>query len=151
MKFFLGGAPTSVCHFFHLSIHPSIHPFVHPSLSIRLCPSVMHHISGTVHYLTIIFDTRVKWWYLQKKIYFFLILIFWAVWGLKEQKIAQNEKKQLDLSRAKSQEQYCIWSWFLVNVFKMMISPGAFFLFFEVFIFRAVRGVKEKKISQNEK
>ena len=43
-----------------------------------------------------------------KKVYFFLVLIFWAVRGLKEQKIAQNEKNQLDLSRAKAQEQYCI-------------------------------------------
>ena len=33
--------------------------------------------------------TCVKWWYLQG---FFLILIFWAVRGLKGQKVAENEK-----------------------------------------------------------
>ena len=38
---------------------------------------------------------------------FFLILIFWAARGVKEQKIAQNEK-QLHLSQAISQEQYII-------------------------------------------
>ena len=38
---FLGGAPTSICHFFHPSV--------------RL--SVTHHISGTIHHLMIIFGT----------------------------------------------------------------------------------------------
>ena len=38
---FLGGAPTSMCHFFRPSI----------------CPSVAQHISGTVHHLIIIFGT----------------------------------------------------------------------------------------------
>ena len=39
---------------------------------------------------------------------FFLIFIFWAVRGLKGQKIAQNEKKKLHMSHAISQEQYSI-------------------------------------------
>ena len=42
-SFFLGGASTSICHFFCSSI----------------CPSVVHHISGTVHHLIIIFGTHV--------------------------------------------------------------------------------------------
>ena len=134
----------------------SVFPFVRPSVHPSICPSVCLSIRCASH-LRNCTSSNYNFWYTckmmisPKKVYFFLVLIFWAVRGLKEQKIAQNEKNQLDLSRAKSQEQYCIWSWFLVNVFKMMISPGAFFLFFEVFIFRAVRGVKEKKISQNEK
>ena len=33
----------------------------------------------------------------------------------------------------------------------MMISPGIFFHFFEIFIFHAVMGVKGQKIAQNEK
>ena len=41
---FLGGAPTSIYHFFRL---PSV------------CPSVAHHISGTVHHVIIIFGTYV--------------------------------------------------------------------------------------------
>ena len=54
----LGGAPTSICHFFHpsicssicLSINPTAHPFLCPSI----CP---HHISGTIHYVIIVFCT----------------------------------------------------------------------------------------------
>ena len=42
---FLGGAPTSTCHFFCLSVHRFV------------CPSVMQHISGTLHHLIIIFGT----------------------------------------------------------------------------------------------
>ena len=46
-----------------------------------------------------------------------------------------------------SQERYSIWSWFLVHLCKMMISPGAFFFFhfFKILIFRAVRRVKGQK------
>ena len=70
----------------------------------------------------------------------------------KRAKIAQNEeKKQLHLSHAISQEQYSKLSWFLVHLFKMMISPGIFFNFFEIFIFWAIMGVKGQKIAQNEK
>ena len=47
---------------------------------------------------------------------------------VKGQKTAQNEK-QLHLSHAISQEKYSIWSWFLVHLCKVMISPGFFFFF----------------------
>ena len=40
--------------------------------------------------------------------HFFKILIFWAYRGVKRQKMAQNEKLQLHLSRAIFQEQYRI-------------------------------------------
>ena len=41
--------------------------------------------------------TCVKWWYLQVflSLFFFEIFIFWVVRGLKEQKIAQDDKKNL--------------------------------------------------------
>ena len=45
----LGGAPTSIYHFFRPSVRLSIRPSVHLS--------AMHHISGTVHHLIIIFGT----------------------------------------------------------------------------------------------
>ena len=51
-------------------------------------PSVAHHISGTVHHL--------------------IIFIFWAVRGVKGQKIAQNEKQQLHPPRATSREHYSL-------------------------------------------
>ena len=41
-------------------------------------------------------------------LYFSEIFIFWAAMGLKGQKMAQNEKKQLHLSRGICQEQYSI-------------------------------------------
>ena len=40
--------------------------------------------------------------------HFFEIFIFGAIRGVKVQKIAQNEKQQLRLSRTISQEQYSI-------------------------------------------
>ena len=40
---FLGGGPTSMCHFFWSSIYPS----------------VAHHISGTAHHLIILFGTHM--------------------------------------------------------------------------------------------
>ena len=49
--------------------------------------------------------------------------------GVKGQKIVQNEKKQLHPSHAISQEQYSIWSLFLVHLCKMIVSPGVFYNF----------------------
>ena len=81
---FLGGAPTSIFHFFHLSV----------------CLSVVHLISGTRTSSDHNFwYAYLKWWYLQAFFFFFFffifffILIFWALLPLvKRQKIAQNEK-----------------------------------------------------------
>ena len=62
---------------------------------------------------------------------FFKILIFW-----------------LFSSHIIPQEQYSIWSWFLVHYCKMMISPGIFLIFFLNLIFQANREVKGQKIAQ---
>ena len=51
------------------------------------------------------------------------------------------------LSRAISQEQYSIWSWFLVYLCKMMF----FFNFFKILIFWVVSVVKGQKMVQNYK
>ena len=64
---FLGGAPTSICLF-------------------SICSFITHHISGTIHHLIIVFGT------LQVFFSFFLILIFWAVRGVKGQKLALQTK-----------------------------------------------------------
>ena len=70
----------------------------------------------------------------------------------KVQKIAQNEKYQLHLSHTISQEQYSLWSWFLVHLCKLMMSPVFFFyIYIYISIFWAVRGVRGQKIGQNEK
>ena len=72
----------------------------------------------------------------------------------KRAKIAPNEKELYPCTI--SQKQYSIWSWGLVQLCKMMISWGVFFIFFEIFIFCAVRGGGGgeggwQKIAQNEK
>ena len=98
---------------------------VFPSVPLSVHPSVVHHISVTIHHLIIIFGTHVKWWGLQAFFSFFEILIFWAVRRVKGHQVAQNEKQQLHSSCTISQEQYSI-SWFLVHLCKMMIYPGVF-------------------------
>ena len=56
------------------------------------------------------------------------------------------------MPHAISQEQYSIWSCFLLHYCKMMISPGGFFIFFFfILIFQAVREVKRQKIVQDYK
>ena len=102
--FFLGGAPTSICHLFRPFVLPSIHPSVH--LSSR----ALHTISQELHDLIKIFGTRVKWWYPRvffffSFFFFFLVFICQVIRGIKGQIIAQNEKQQLHRSCAISQEQ----------------------------------------------
>ena len=46
---FLGGASTSICHFFHLSVR----------LSVRSSVAHQSQVSGTVHHLIIIFGTHI--------------------------------------------------------------------------------------------
>ena len=64
--------------------------------------------------------TCVKWWYLQ--------VFFWAVTGLKEQKIAQNDNKIVSVTFHISGSIHPL-IWFLVQKCKMMISPDASFIF----------------------
>ena len=58
--------------------------------------------------------------------HFFKILILRVVEGTKVQKITQNDKK-FCLSHVISQEPFIIWSSFMVDMCKKIISPGAFF------------------------
>ena len=83
--FFLGGAPASICHFF---VCPSICLFVRPSICRAL---YFRNRASCDHYF---WYTCVKWWHIQAffSFFFFLILIFWVVKGVKGQKIAQNKK-----------------------------------------------------------
>ena len=113
----------------------------------------MRYLKNSIAYNHEFWDNCVKWWYIQVFYLFFEIFIFQAVRWVKGQKTAQNEKYKLHVSRIISQEQYSIWSWFLVYLCKIMISPGSLSIFFVfwVFIFWAVMGVKGQKIAQNEK
>ena len=85
--------------------------------------------------------------------FFFLfskILIFWVVRETKGQKVVQNDKK-FCLLRSISQEPYLMWLSFMVHMCKMIISPGVFFHFFKILIFRIVREGKGQKTVQNNK
>ena len=68
LQAFLGGAPTSICHFFHLSI--CFPPY------LRNCTSSNHNF----------WYTCVKWYLLAFFSFFFEILIFWAFRRVKGQK-----------------------------------------------------------------
>ena len=116
-QFFLGRTPTSTSHFFC--------PFVH------LIPYLRSHTLSDYNF-----------WYTCKMMislgfffHFFLILIFCAVMGLHGQKInqRQNEKLQLHLPCAISQEKYSIYHDFCYTcVCKMMVSPYVSFIFFKI-------------------
>ena len=78
---------------------------------------------------------------------FLKILIFWVYRGVKEQKMVRNDKK-LCLSRSISQEPYIIWLSFVVQMCKMITSPGVFFNF-KILVFQVVKGLKGQKMAQN--
>ena len=102
---------------------------------------VVHHISGNIHHVIIIFGTRVKRWYIQVFFHFCKILIFRVIRGVKGKKVAQNEKS----SRAMSQEQCSMWSWFLVRVCKIIVAGGVFVIFSKFCFFELLFGVNGLK------
>ena len=93
----------------------------------------------------------------KKIIYPSVFFIFWKFWifglvvsGVKGQKTVQNDKNFCP-SHSITQEPYIIWFSFVVYMYKMIISPGSFFHFFKILIFRVVRGMKGQKTVQNDK
>ena len=126
-----------------MSLFPSVCP------SIR--PSDAHHISGTVHHIIIYntWYTCVKWGYLQFFKIFWKFWFFWLLGGKRAKKPKMENSNYI--CHAPCQEQYTIWSWFLVLLCKLMTSPDFFLHFFQIYIFWAVKGVKWQKIAQNEK
>ena len=107
----------------------------------------MPYLRNSIAYDHDFWYTCVKWWYLQVLffIYFFYIFIFWTVKG---QKMAQDDKKILQLM---SQEPYIIWLSFMVHLCKLMISLGFFFFFFKILVLWVVWKVKGQKIAENNK
>ena len=80
---------------------------------------------------------------------FFIVLKFWGR-GVKGKSIAQNENNNYFCHMPYLRNSIALWSGFLVHLCKMMISPS-FFIIFDIFIFWAVRAVKEQKMAQNDK
>ena len=119
---FLGEAPTSICYFFH----PSIHLYV--CLPICRTPYLRNGTLSNHNF----WCTCVKWWYLQTFFHFFEILIFWAVRRIKGQKIARNEKWQLHVSHAISQEQLVYDHDFWYTCVKWWYIQWFFFIFLKL-------------------
>ena len=66
--------------------------------------------------------------------------------GIRGQKMTPNDRK-FCLSHFISQEPYIIWLSFMVNLCKMMISPGVFFIFSKFWFSGLLEGSKGKKQS----
>ena len=91
--------------------------------------SIVHHMSGTIHLMIAIYGIHVQ----NDNI---SILILRVVRGIKGQKTTQNDKK-FCLSHLISQEPF-IWSSFMVDICKKIISPSqCFFYFFKMLVFWA--------------
>ena len=56
-KMLLGGAPTSICHFFWWGTH--LYMLLFLSVGLYICLSLVYHISGTIHHVVIIFGTHL--------------------------------------------------------------------------------------------
>ena len=76
-------------------------------------------------------------------LFFFKILFFWVVSGVKVQKMVQNDKK-FNVSVLVSQEPYIIWLLFMLHLSKMIISSRGFFIFSN-FYYSGCQGGKKAK------
>ena len=79
------------------------------------------------------------WWHLQVFFSFFQNYQFAVASGVKEQKTTKTERKLF-------QEPYFIWLSFMIQLCKMIISPGVFFIF-PKFRFSGLLGDTRAKIS----
>ena len=84
--------------------------------------SIALHIWGIIDHMTVIYVCKLI---ISSSVFsiFLKTLIFWVHRGVKGQKMVQNDKK-LCLSHTMSQEPYIIWLSFMVQMCKMIMSPG---------------------------
>ena len=106
-----------------------------------------HCIWGTTHAGMVIFNTLMKNYNMFSLFFHFLeILILLAKNGVKGKKWP---KSCIKLVRTVSEELYMLLWWFLVHLWKIIISPGAFFIFWK-FLFCGEKWpkiVKQLKLS----
>ena len=112
-----------------------------PSRSISQEPYIIW-LSFVVHMCKMIISLGV--FFIFSKYLFFVLL-----GGLKGKKWSKMTKK-ICLSGSISQEPYIIWLSFMVQMCKMIKSPGVFFKF-KILIFWVARELKGEKVAQNEK
>ena len=128
---FLGWAPTSMCHFFHPSIHLSIHH----------APYFRNHSSWDHNF-----------WSMCKMMIslgrFSIFSKFWFFGLFVGQKMTKWPKmKRFCLSHFILREPYILWFSFMVGMCKMIISLGVFFIFLK-FWFSGLLGGKRVKNCQ---
>ena len=111
---FLGQASTSTCLFF-------------PSVCPPVCPLRIMSQKSYMMWDNNFWCICVK--YLWDFFSFFQNLYSLGCYGGKSSNNSPKWKKKFHLSCAIFQEQYSIWSWFLVHLCKMMISPHDIFIF----------------------
>ena len=113
--------------------------------------SIALYTSGAIQHMTVIYGTHLENDNIFRCFFknFLKIFIFWVHRQVKGQKMVQNDKKFCSLHSI-SQEPYLIWFSFMVEMCKMIISPGVFFNF-KILIFQVVKGLKGHKMAQSEK
>ena len=112
--------------------------------------SVALHILGTIHHMVFIYETHLYSDNIFRVFFHFIkISILWVLRGVKGQEVVQNDKDSI-MSHFISQEPFIIWFSFILQMCKMVISPGVFFNF-KSLIFWVVRGLKWQKMVQYDK
>ena len=130
---FLGGAPATICHFFCLSVCLSVH--------LSVCPSVLHHISRTVHYLILIFGTNVQNDDISTGT-FFIFLKFWFL-GLLRGRVKNSPKWKVKITSVTGTIKH------MIMIFGIVLQnddiSSHFFHFFKILIFWVVKRGKRTK------
>ena len=141
-------------HYFYVGYPPLYNTF---SVCLSVCLSVSRaqypwNCTSSDHKF---WYTCVKWWFLQARSLFSVskILIFCTIrlrGGGRGVLVEQKQPKMKNnnyIRHAISQEQWSIWSWFLIHLCKMMIMMiiPAFFHSFKLLIFWFISKVKEEK------
>ena len=126
---FLGGAPTSVCHFF--------------------CPSVCHpaYLRNRTSSDHNFWYTHIKWWYLQVLFSFFQNFDFLDCCGGKR---AKNGPKWTIITSATHRISGTVHHMIVIfgtHILNADVSRCFFSFFFLILIFRAVRGIKGQKMA----
>ena len=97
--------------------------------------SVPLHVWVSIHHLNLLHKFKI----MTSLDVFFIFSKFWFSGLLKEMEggaISQKwSKMTVSLCISGSQELYFIWLWFLVHIYKMMISPVIFFIFSKFWFF----------------
>ena len=128
------------------------------SLFLSMCLSVCLFMCHAPHYFWSLFLVHICKMMISPVCFFcfffffhFLRILIFQVFREVRAKYSPKWKTEIISVIHLSQEQCSIWSWFLVHLCQMIISPGVFVNFFKILIFGVASGVKAQKMVQNEK